>query len=60
MDNPTTPGIKRGSSEVIVTSAASIATSVLELPKAIPTFAYDKAGASFIPSPIIITFDPID
>ena len=39
-------------------SAASLATSVPDIPMAIPILALDNAGASFTPSPVIATISP--
>ena len=39
-------------------SAAFLETSVPDIPIAIPTSAFDNAGASFIPSPVTATTSP--
>ena len=41
-----------------VTAAASLLTSVPEMPIAMPTSAFFRAGASFTPSPVIATTSP--
>ena len=51
-------GIVIGSSRPIIISEVSIAISVDLLPRDIPTSAYESAGASFMPSPTIITVFP--
>lgn len=43
-----------------MTSEASLATSVDEIPNAYPTSAYLRAGASFVPSPVTATTIPCD
>ena len=37
----------------------SLATSVPAMPIAIPTLAFAKAGASFVPSPVTATTNPL-
>ena len=50
--------IVENESSVSIMSAAFLETSVPDIPIAIPTSAFDNAGASFIPSPVTATTSP--
>ena len=60
LDKFITAGSAIGSSVCITTSDVSIAASVQPPPNDTPTSAYASAGASFMPSPTIITLEFLD